>query len=82
MGIELDAQFWVNIVAAIIMAVAGWIGKTLWDAVEKLKNDLHQIEVDLPSNYIRKDEFSESMREIKDMLTRIFDKLDGKVDKP
>lgn len=77
-----DAQFWFNVIAAIIMALSGWLGKTIWDAVEKLKNDLHQIEVDLPSNYIRKDEFSEGMREIKDMLSRIFDKLDGKLDKP
>jgi cobalamin biosynthesis Co2+ chelatase CbiK len=81
MGVELDAQFWVNIVAAVMMGVGGWLGRTLWEAVEKLKNDIHEIEVGLPSNYLRKDEFQESMREIKDMLIRISDKLDGKVDK-
>lgn len=77
----IDTQFWINVALTLIMGVGGWLGRTLWEAVEKLKNDLHQLEVDLPSNYIRKDEFQESMREIKDMLTRIFDKLDGKVDK-
>ena len=77
----IDAQFWINVALALIMGVGGWLGRTLWEAVEKLKNDLHQLEVDLPSNYIRKDEFQDSMREIKDMLVRIADKLDGKVDK-
>ena len=45
MGVELDAQFWVNIVAAVVMGVGGWFGRSLWDAVDKLKTDLHQLEV-------------------------------------
>ena len=39
------------------------------------------IEVDLPMHYIRRDEFTEGMREIKEMLGRIFEKLDAKADK-
>jgi len=62
-------------------AVGGWLGRQVWDAVQKMKEDIHRLEVDLPSNYIRKDEFSEAMREIKDMLAKIFDKLDAKADK-
>lgn len=78
----VDLQTWINIIATIAIGVGGWFGRSLWEAVDKLKNDLHQLEVDLPSNYLRKDEFQESMREIKDMLIRISDKLDGKADKP
>lgn len=74
-------QTWVNIIATIAIAVGGWFGRSLWDAVDKLKNDLHQIEVDLPNNYIQKNQFSEGMKEIKEMLIRISDKLDGKADK-
>jgi len=62
-------------------ALGGWLGRQVWDAVQKMKEDIHRLEVDLPSNYIRKDEFSEAMREIKDMLAKIFDKLDAKADK-
>ena len=78
----VDMQTWINIIAAIFIGVGGWFGRSLWEAVDKLKNDLHELEVNLPSNYIRKDEFQEGMREIKDMLSKIFDKLDGKADKP
>jgi uncharacterized protein YqgV (UPF0045/DUF77 family) len=62
-------------------AFAGWLGRELWDAVQKMKEAVHRIEVDLPSNYIKKDEFTDGMREIKDMLAKIFDKLDSKADK-
>jgi hypothetical protein len=78
---DVDMQTWVNIIATIAIAVGGWFGRSLWDAVDKLKNDLHQIEVDLPNNYIQKNQFSEGMKEIKEMLIRISDKLDGKADK-
>jgi len=78
---DVDVQTWVNIVATVAIAVGGWFGRSLWDAVDKLKNDLHQIEVDLPNNYIQKNQFSDGMKEIKEMLIRISEKLDGKADK-
>ena len=78
---DVDVQTWVNIVATVAVAVGGWFGRSLWDAVDKLKNDLHQIEVDLPNNYIQKNQFSDGMKESKEMLIRISEKLDGKADK-
>ena len=56
--------------------------KILWVAVKELRADLHRIEIEMPTNYIRRDEFSEGMKEIKEMLRQIFDKMDGKADKP
>jgi hypothetical protein len=78
---DVDMQTWVNIIATVAIAVGGWFGRSLWDAVDKLKSDLHQIEVDLPNNYIQKNQFSDGMKEIKEMLIRISEKLDGKADK-
>jgi hypothetical protein len=77
----MDPQTLINIAAGGSIAVASWFCKSIWDAVNELKDDIHRIEVELPINYVRKDEFFENMKEIKDMLRQIFDKLDGKVDK-
>jgi hypothetical protein len=77
----MDPQTLINIAAGGAIAVASWFCKSIWDAVNELKDDIHRIEVELPINYVRKDEFFENMKEIKDMLRQIFDKLDGKVDK-
>lgn len=77
----MEPQTMINIALGVLLAVAGWFCRQIWDAVKELREDLHSIEVDLPSNYIRRDEFSEGMREIKEMLGKIFDKLEAKVDK-
>jgi hypothetical protein len=77
----MDIQFIVNILAGIVMSGLGWFGKALWDAVAELRKNVHQIEVDLPANYIRKDEFKSEMKEVKDILGKIFDRLENKVDK-
>jgi cell fate (sporulation/competence/biofilm development) regulator YmcA (YheA/YmcA/DUF963 family) len=77
----MDFQNILNLGVGAAIAVFGWFARELWVAVKDLKEDIHKIEVELPSHYLRKDEFAEGMKEIKDMLRQIFDKLDGKVDK-
>ena len=77
----MDTQTIINAGAGVILGVGGWFARQLWDAVKELRADLHRIEVDLPSRYIRRDEFADGMKEIKDMLSKIFDRLDNKADK-
>lgn len=60
--------------AYALFCIFGWVIRSLWDAVRDLERDL-------PQNYVRRDDFKDEMVEIKEMLTRIFDKLDNKVDK-
>ncbi len=77
----MDTQMMINVAIGATLAVTGWLARTLWEAVQKLQSDIHDIEIDLPRNYIRRDEFIDNMREIKDMLGKIFDRLDNKMDK-
>lgn len=62
-------------------AVLGWLGKTLWDAVQQLKEDVKKIEVELPSHYVRKDELEAKLDKVEAMLNKIYDKLETKADK-
>ena len=71
----------INILIGIVMSGLGWFGKALWDAVGELRKNVHKIEVDLPANYIRKDEFKSEIKEVKDILGKIFDRLESKADK-
>ena len=59
----------------------GWFARQLWDAVQQLKQDMKDLEVDLPTHYLRRDEFESKLDKIEAMLERIFDKLDAKADK-
>ena len=77
----MDHQTIINIAARSVLAVIGWFARVLWEAVEKLKNDIHELEVHLPTHYIRRDEFHEGLREIKETLGKILDRLENKADK-
>ena len=70
-----------NWVLGVGMTLLGWIGKTLWDAVAALKEDITRVEVDLPTSYVRKDELQTKLERLETMLVRIYDKLETKVDK-
>ena len=77
----MDIQTIINFGGAVILAGMGWLARELWGAVKELRKDLHTIEVALPSNYIRKDEFTEGVKELKDICRQIFDRLENKADK-
>ena len=70
-----------NIVVGVLLSIGGWLARQLWDAVQQLKNDVNDLEVELPSKYIAKSEFNERWIEVLSALRRIENKLDTKADK-
>ena len=84
----MDAQTLINIGAGAVLATIGWLCRTLWDAVERLKSDVKDIEICLPSNYVRKQDMSAFKHDmearfdkIDNTLEKLFEKLDTKADK-
>ena len=71
----------INLAFGVALPVAGWFFRQLWDAVQNLKDDIKKIEIDLPSNYVKKSDMETQYNKIEAMLEKIFDKLDTKVDK-
>ena len=71
----------INLIIGAVLSVLGWFARQLWDAVQDLKRDMKQIEVDLPTLYLRKDDFESRLDRIEASLNRIFEKLDHKADK-
>lgn len=78
----LDAQTIINLAMGGVLAAIGWFARQVWDAVKRLQEDLHSIEVELPKSYVSKNDFNVTMKHIEDMFQRIYDKLDDKADKP
>jgi hypothetical protein len=60
----------------VIVATMGWFLRELWGAVKELRSDLHKLEVNLPTNYIRRDEFAEGVRQIREDLQIVFQRLE------
>jgi hypothetical protein len=72
----LDTQSIINTGAGVVLAACGWVARELWDAIKGLREDLHRIETDLPAIYVRKQDYTEDMREIKEICNKIFDKIE------
>ena len=77
----MDTQNILNMISIAAIGAGGWFARELWGAVKDLRSDLHEIEVDLPKSYVRKDDLDKRMDHIEGMFQRIYDKLDGKADK-
>jgi hypothetical protein len=77
----MNDQQIINIIIGVVLSVLGWFARQLWDAVQDLKKDVKQIEVDLPTHYVRKEDLDVRLDRLETVLNRIFEKLDHKADK-
>ena len=65
----------------IIIVIAGFLSAFVVNKVTKDITRLEEDVRDMPHLYIAKDDYRSDIAEIKSMLAKIFDKLDGKADK-
>jgi hypothetical protein len=73
----MDYQTLFNIAVAVAGFLGGWTLNRIYQAIDRLDNDVRQ----MPHNYVNRDDYRSDVNEIKNMLGKIFDKLDGKADK-
>ena len=77
----MESQHLINAILGVVSASMGWFARELWSAVKELKADLAKLSVELPKTYVTRDDYRSDLKEIKDMLGKIFDRLDNKADK-
>jgi hypothetical protein len=77
----MNSQDLINLAFGASASVLGWFARELWAAVKDLKADLARLREELPRNYVIRDDYKDDIREIKEMLTKLFDRLDHKADK-
>jgi hypothetical protein len=77
----MDNQSILNLLFSSTGLVLGWFLRELWAAVKELKADLAKLREELPTHYVAKDDYRQDIRELKEMLSKLFDKLDAKADK-
>jgi hypothetical protein len=77
----MPSQEIINLIITGAGAIIGWFLKAMWEAVRDLKQDIREIEAELHTKYVSKDDYKDDIVEIKDILKQIFAKLDTKADK-
>ena len=79
--ISMDSQSILNFILSGASLVLGWFLREMWAAVKELKADLAKLREELPKEYIARNDYREDIRELKEMLNKLFDKIENKADK-
>ena len=77
----MEWQTIINFGGSALLAALGWFARQIWDSVQELKKDVQKIEIDLPTNYVRKIDIESRFDKLEAILARIFDKIEQKADK-
>jgi hypothetical protein len=73
----MDTQILFNIAVAIAGFFGGWILNNIHKSLDRLDTDVRA----MPHNYVSREDYKDDIRDVREMLTKIFDKLDNKQDK-
>lgn len=73
----MDNQQLFNMVVSVAGFLAVYTLNNLTRKIQRLEDELKT----LPHDYVQKDDYRADMRDVKDLLKQIFDKLDNKQDK-
>jgi uncharacterized UPF0160 family protein len=72
----MDTQSLLNLLFSSAGLILGWFLRELWSAVKDLKSDLAKLREELPKEYVAKDDYRQDVKELKDMIARLFDILE------
>jgi len=73
----MESQQLFNIALGLAAFLGGWVLNNITKAIERLDTDVRA----MPATYVSKDDYRHDIDDIKEMLGKIFEKLDHKVDK-
>lgn len=73
----MDTQTIFNIIIGSFMAIIGWFARQIWDAVNELREDLHKLEVDLPTIYATKVSMEARFDKIDHQFEKLFERLNN-----
>ena len=77
----MEFQNIVDTVLLIISGSIGWFAKELWNVLKELKEDLSSLKEDLPRSYVLREDYKQDIKDLKEIMGKIFDKLDNKLDR-
>jgi len=77
----MEWQTLINMGAGSILGAITWFARELWQAVNAMKKDLHELEVKIAKDYATHQDMNARFDKLEGILERIVDKIDTKADK-
>ena len=72
----MDSQNIFDWMVGIGGAVIGWMLKVIWEAIRDVRNEIKELDKQMHDDFVRRDDFKEAIREIKDDMREGFNKVD------
>lgn len=69
---------WKTIAIALLglfSGILGWLARTLWDAVQKLKSDLESLRLHIATDYVKRDDLKERLAEVMAPVREALDEI-------
>jgi hypothetical protein len=73
----MEGQMLFNLVVGIAAFFGGWTLNSISRTLERLDSDVRE----MPHLYVNREDYRTDIAEVKGMLGKIFDRLEGKADK-
>ena len=78
----MDGQHLIDLLFGVCGVLIGAVLRTMWADLKTQTKALADLNEKIGKEYVRRDDFKDHAARVEGMLTKIFDKLDGKADKP
>jgi molybdenum cofactor biosynthesis enzyme MoaA len=73
----MDSQAVFDWIVGIGGAIVGWALKMIWEAIKDIRVDIKDLDKQMHEDFVRRDDFKEAIREIKDDMRAGFSKVDN-----
>lgn len=76
----MDWQIMFNLLtglASLILVLLGWWAHEIWDQVIKLKENINNVKVDLPTNYVPKVDMNDRFNKVDLQFEKVYSRLDN-----
>lgn len=67
----------INLVGGALLTILGWMARQIWDALTQLREDIHNLEVDLPTTYATKVNMDTRFDKIDHQFEKLFERLNN-----
>jgi len=65
----------------VVLTIIGWGIVRLFAKIDEVENDIQNFRSGIYQRYVQREDYRDDIYELKSMLGKIFEKLDGKADK-
>ncbi len=73
----MDEQVIFNWIVGVAGALGGWTLKVIWDSLMELRRDIKTMDTKMHDDFVRRDDFKDAVREIKEDMRAGFNTVDN-----